>query len=140
MEGLIKEADSGKNDGKPGDLIVEEANEERRNSSQKSTQILNLNTTSAVSHELLHADLSYVLSLVGSKKERHTPVVKFKMLWVQEPTSEDGIFSCMTHSDTFRTIQSLCIISFQRYSPRQTLRASRVCYVKNIESAQERCR
>lgn len=64
MDGLAKEASSGKNNGKPGlgsDLIVKGANEERRNHSQESTKILNSNTTSIVLHELVHADPSYIL-------------------------------------------------------------------------------
>lgn len=107
VEGLTKEANSGKINEKQvlgSDLIVKGANEERSNRSQESTKILNSNTASTVLHELVHADLSYVLPLVGSKKESCTLVVKFKMLWVQQPTFQDGIFSCMTYSDTFITI------------------------------------
>lgn len=128
---LTKEANSGEINGKPvlgSDLIVKGANEERRNHSQESTKI--------VLHELVHADPSYVLSLVGSKKDSCTLVVKFKMLCVQQPIFEDGIFSCLIYSD----IRSLCIISFQRYSPRWTLTAYRAQHVKNIQNTQERDR
>lgn len=107
VDGLAKEANSGKINGKPvlgSDLIVKAVNEERRNHSQESAKILNSNAASTFLHELVHADLSYVLSLIGSKKESWALVVIFKMLWVQQPALEDGIFSCMTYSKTFVTI------------------------------------
>lgn len=69
VEGLIKEHNSGKNR-KPvfeSGLIVKGANEERRNHSQESAQILNSNNACTVLHDIVFR--FHALSLIGSKKK-----------------------------------------------------------------------
>lgn len=141
-EALIKEANSGKINWKPGlgsNLIEKGENRERRNHSQESTQILNSNTSTFYC-ELLHADLSYVPSLIGSKKKIHTLVVKFQKLWWQLPASEDGwdIFL----QDLEQLIYNYSFTVYNLFTKSLTLMrtACKAGYVKNIQNPQGRDR
>lgn len=137
-EALIKEANSGKNNWKPGlgsNVIEKGENGERRNHSQESTQILNSNT-SAFLCELLHADLSYVPSLIGSKKEIHTLVVKFQKLWWQLPVSEDRWYIFLQDLEQLIYNSSFTVYNLFTKSLTLMLTACKAGYVKNIHNPQ----